>query len=134
MSVDFQPARLTTPSTWAESQGLPMTLLLDYSEEDYIGEVGTREYVQKATDHFTDFYGGGREKLERSKFRADMQKKVIEQIKYVIAGKNMEQGLDAIGVWMSKDILFPQILEAHQRPSKKLDLVELYLHIHKRRK
>lgn len=122
---------------WHKNYELPMTLLLDY--EEYIGEVGTRQYVEKATDYFSNFYGSHIEgdsyqaRMDLYQFKNQIQEKVIEQIKCIITGKDMEQGLDAIGVRMSKDILFPQILEAHQRSPKKIDMVELYLYIHKRR-
>jgi hypothetical protein len=125
--------------SWAESVGLPLTLLIGVDDE-HMGEVGTKEFANKAVDYFTDFYGAhiegdsNKDRIERNRLRDKMKETVIKQIKAVISGKTFGNGLDAIGVWMQKDILFPQILEAHLIPAKKIDLVELYLNIHKRRK
>lgn len=90
--------------------------------------------VKKATEHFNDFYGGHLQGVAKRVHKHEMEKKVIEQIKCIINGKSMEQGLDAIGVWMSRDILFPQTVEAHLRPPTKMDMVELYNYIHRRKK
>jgi hypothetical protein len=136
MSVDKPSLILGKISNaWNEKLDLPHTLLLDYDGE-YMAEVRTQEYVNKATNHFADFYGGHLEK-ERDKrlFKKQMEQKVIDQIKCIINGKGMEQGLDVIGVWMSRDILFPQEVHAHLRePDPRVELVERYNYIHRRKK
>lgn len=136
MSVDKPSLILGEISNaWNEELDLPHTLLLDYDSE-YMGEVRTRDYVKNATEHFSKFYGGHLENpRDKRIFKLQMEKKVIDQIKCIINGKGMEQGLDAIGVWMSRDILFPQEVHAHLRPPEpRVELVERYNYIHRRKK
>lgn len=124
--------RLITKDELHEVHGLPYTIYIDYDGE-YAATVRTFEYVEKATQYFHEFYGHHIEnKREQYRHKKGMNLKVIQQLKYVLQGKTFNQGLDVIGHWMSKDVLFPQQLSAHMIPAKKLDMVEIYNHIHKK--
>lgn len=124
--------KMTQQYQWHEDVGLPKTLLVDV-DADQFGEVKTYDFVKKATNHFTEFYGGNIEQRNtKNMFRIKVQDKVIQQIQFILANK--EDELDLIGLWLQKEILFPQIVAAHMRPAKKIDLVELYIHITKRGK
>lgn len=117
---------------WHEDVGLPKTLLVDV-DADQFGEVDTYDFVKKSAKHFAEFYGGHLEdRRKKNAFRSKMQDTVIKQIKFILSNQTDE--LDVIGLWLQKEILFPQIAAAHIRPAKKIDLVELYIHITKRGK
>ena len=131
MSMRSKMKELVAKDTFHKKEDLPATLLIDMDDGEHIGEVLTKHYVEKATDYFSDFYGAHiTERPLKARHRNEMKETVIEQLKAVLMDKQFGHGLNAIGYWMQKDVLFPQDLSAHQC-SKPFDMVEKYLHIHR---